>query len=179
MSPKPSARAKAAMYVSPAPTMMLAAMASVWTSARSRRRTAACEPSGARRPRAPIPAKRASSSESRAMRARGRNDTRLSLSTAARYRGGSAGGRMEATEVTPVKLLLARGVAGQAARVRGWLRTARHSKGVSFLDVSDGSCLAGVQVVCEPGLANFESEVRRLDTGCAVEAEGTLQESRG
>jgi asparaginyl-tRNA synthetase len=86
---------------------------------------------------------------------------------------------MEAAEVTSVKALLARGVAGEAARVHGWLRTARHSKGVSFLDVSDGSCLAGVQVVCEPGLANFESEVRRLDTGCAVEISGTLQKSQG
>ena len=35
--------------------------------------------------------------------------------------------------------------------MRGWLRTARHSKGVSFLDVSDGSCFGGVQVVVDPG----------------------------
>jgi asparaginyl-tRNA synthetase len=78
-----------------------------------------------------------------------------------------------------VKDLLARGHAGDAARVRGWLRTARHSKGVSFLDVTDGSCLAGVQVVCEPRLSNFEEEVRKLDTGCAVEVEGELAAPQG
>jgi asparaginyl-tRNA synthetase len=75
--------------------------------------------------------------------------------------------------------LLARGNAGQSAGVRGWLRTARHSKGVSFLDVSDGSCLSGLQVVAGPELANYESEVTRLDTGCAVEAEGELVPSQG
>jgi hypothetical protein len=63
--------------------------------------------------------------------------------------------------------------------VRGWLRTARHSKGVSFLDVSDGSCLAGLQVVAGPELANYESDVTRLDTGCAVEVEGELVASQG
>jgi asparaginyl-tRNA synthetase len=86
---------------------------------------------------------------------------------------------MEAAEVTSVKALLARGKPGESVRARGWLRTARHSKGLSFLDVSDGSCLAGVQVVCEPSLANFESEVRKLDTGCAVDVAGTLASSEG
>ncbi|HTO52847.1 MAG TPA: asparagine--tRNA ligase [Myxococcota bacterium] len=73
-----------------------------------------------------------------------------------------------------VKDLLAHGKAGEAVRARGWLRTARHSKALSFLDVTDGSCLAGIQVVCEPALSNFESELRKLDTGCAVEVEGVL-----
>ncbi len=75
--------------------------------------------------------------------------------------------------------LIAHGVAGQRTFARGWLRTARHSKGVSFLDLTDGSCLAGLQVVCDPSLANFESEVRKLDTGCAVEIEGELVQSQG
>jgi asparaginyl-tRNA synthetase len=78
-----------------------------------------------------------------------------------------------------VKELLASGRAGEAARVRGWLRTARHSKAVSFLDVTDGSCLAGIQVVCDASLPNSESEVRKLDTGCAVEIEGELVKPEG
>jgi asparaginyl-tRNA synthetase len=80
---------------------------------------------------------------------------------------------------TRVADLLARGAAGEAAAVRGWLRTARHSKGVSFLDVSDGSCLSGIQVVAGPELENHASEVTRLDTGCAIEVEGTLVPSQG
>jgi len=78
-----------------------------------------------------------------------------------------------------IRQILAREAAGEAARVRGWVRTARHSKGVSFLEVSDGSCLAGLQVVVDPALPNFESEVRAMRTGCAVEAVGTVVASPG
>ncbi|RIK98601.1 MAG: asparagine--tRNA ligase [Proteobacteria bacterium] len=76
----------------------------------------------------------------------------------------------------PVRVadLLARESAGGSVRVQGWLKTARHGKGVSFLEVSDGSCMAGIQVVAEPSLANYESEIRALGTGCAVDAEGEL-----
>jgi asparaginyl-tRNA synthetase len=78
-----------------------------------------------------------------------------------------------------IREILARESAGGAARVRGWVRTARHSKGVSFLEVSDGSCFAGLQVVADPDLENFESELRQIRTGFAVEAEGELVESPG
>jgi asparaginyl-tRNA synthetase len=74
--------------------------------------------------------------------------------------------------------VLAREAAGGRVLVRGWLRTARHAKGVSFLDITDGSCMAGLQVVAEPGpLANFANEIRGLGTGCALEAEGELAAS--
>jgi asparaginyl-tRNA synthetase len=73
--------------------------------------------------------------------------------------------------------LLARDAAGGVVRVQGWLRTARHGKGVSFLEVADGSCMAGIQIVAEPVLANYASEVLGLGTGCAIEAEGELVES--
>ena len=56
--------------------------------------------------------------------------------------------------------------------LRGWVRTARHSKGVSFLEVSDGSCFAGLQVVAAPELENFEAELCHLQTGCAVSVAG-------
>jgi asparaginyl-tRNA synthetase len=73
-----------------------------------------------------------------------------------------------------VRELLARGEPGSRVEIAGWLRSARHGKDVSFLDVSDGSCLAGLQLVAGPELSNFESEVRHLGTGCAVVASGTL-----
>ncbi len=63
--------------------------------------------------------------------------------------------------------------------LRGWVRTARHSKGVSFLEVSDGSCFAGLQVVAAPELENFEAELCHLQTGCAVSATGELVDSPG
>jgi asparaginyl-tRNA synthetase len=70
--------------------------------------------------------------------------------------------------------LLAREAPGGRVRVQGWIRSARHSKGVSFLDVSDGSCMAGIQVVAEPALANYAAEIESLHTGCAVDALGEL-----
>jgi asparaginyl-tRNA synthetase len=64
--------------------------------------------------------------------------------------------------------------------VQGWIRTRRDSKaGLSFLDVHDGSCFSGIQVVAPADLANYESEVRHLTTGCSVICRGTLVESRG
>ena len=78
-----------------------------------------------------------------------------------------------------VRDVLAREAAGGPVTVRGWLRTARHGKGVSFLEVSDGSSLAGIQVVADPKLANYESEVLHLRTGAAVIASGELVDSPG
>jgi asparaginyl-tRNA synthetase len=81
--------------------------------------------------------------------------------------------------VTSVRDVLARERAGGIVTVRGWLRTTRHSKGVSFLELGDGSCFAGLQVVAEPTLANYQSEVSGLGTGCAVIATGEVVDSPG
>jgi asparaginyl-tRNA synthetase len=78
-----------------------------------------------------------------------------------------------------IRQILARESAGGSATVQGWVKTARHSKDVSFLEVSDGSCFAGLQVVADPALENYETELRHLGTGCAVEASGELVDSPG
>ena len=54
------------------------------------------------------------------------------------------------TERSSVREILARTSAGGEVTVEGWLRTARHGKGLSFLDVSDGSSFRGLQVVVDP-----------------------------
>ncbi len=70
--------------------------------------------------------------------------------------------------------------AGGEVTVRGWVRTRRDSKaGLSFVNVSDGSCFAPIQVVAPSSLSNYESEVKRLTAGCAVIATGTLVPSLG
>jgi asparaginyl-tRNA synthetase len=69
---------------------------------------------------------------------------------------------------------------GGEVTVRGWVRTRRDSKaGLSFINVSDGSCFAPIQVVAPDTLPNYEDEVRRLTAGCAVVARGTLVASQG
>ena len=69
---------------------------------------------------------------------------------------------------------------GGRVSVRGWVRTRRDSKaGLSFVNVSDGSCFAPIQVVAPDSLPNYESEVKHLTTGCSVIAAGTLVKSQG
>ena len=78
-----------------------------------------------------------------------------------------------------IRRMLGRETAGGEGVVRGWLRTVRHGKGVSFLDVSDGSCMDGMQVVANPDTEGYEDVVRKLSTGCSVEARGAVVESPG
>ncbi|MBD8527540.1 asparagine--tRNA ligase [Pseudomarimonas arenosa] len=69
---------------------------------------------------------------------------------------------------------------GTEVSVRGWVRTRRDSKaGLSFVNISDGSCFHPIQVVAPADLGNYETEVKRLTSGCAVVATGTLTPSQG
>ncbi|WP_371925190.1 asparagine--tRNA ligase [Desulfobulbus alkaliphilus] len=63
---------------------------------------------------------------------------------------------------------------GETIEVCGWLRTRRDSGALSFLEINDGSCLAGLQVVAEESLANYATEVSRLTTGCSLRIQGVL-----
>jgi asparaginyl-tRNA synthetase len=69
---------------------------------------------------------------------------------------------------------------GSDITIKGWVRTRRDSKaGFSFINVHDGSCFDGIQVVAPGELDNYTSEVQKLTSGCAVECSGTLVESAG
>jgi len=71
-------------------------------------------------------------------------------------------------------------LAGQAQQdtsvvLQGWVKTRRDSKaGISFVNISDGSCFHPVQAVVPSSLENYSSEVLHLTAGCAVEVEGTI-----
>src|SRR6202790_3831230 len=67
---------------------------------------------------------------------------------------------------------------GKEARLQGWIRTRRDSKGgFSFLELNDGSSQANIQIVADGKLANYESEIKRLSAGCSVTVEGLVRES--
>src|SRR4029079_9574753 len=69
---------------------------------------------------------------------------------------------------------------GSRVSVRGWVRTRRDSKaGLSFVHVHDGSCFDDVQVVAPAQLPNYESDIKKLTSGCAVMASGVLVQSQG
>ncbi|WP_367680326.1 asparagine--tRNA ligase [Candidatus Fukatsuia anoeciicola] len=62
--------------------------------------------------------------------------------------------------------------------VRGWVRTKRDSKkGISFIDLYDGSCFNVLQIIAHDYLNNYEQEILRLTTGCAIEITGQLVSS--
>jgi len=70
--------------------------------------------------------------------------------------------------------------AGSQATVRGWVRTRRDSKaGLSFIHLHDGSCFDPIQIVAPGSLPNYESEVRKLTSGCSVIATGLVVPSQG
>ena len=77
-----------------------------------------------------------------------------------------------------IKEILGRESPGGDVLVQGWVKTRRSSKAVSFVQVSDGSTLADIQVVADESLPNFQA-VDALTTGCSVSVIGTLVESPG
>ena len=66
----------------------------------------------------------------------------------------------------------------QQMLVKGWVRTRRDAKGVSFLEINDGSCLNNLQVVIDES-ALVAGSLTGASTGAAVEVEGALVESPG
>ena len=63
---------------------------------------------------------------------------------------------------------------GKEVFVSGWIKTARGGKSFGFLDLNDGSCFKGVQVVFDADkIKNFD-EVSKLNTGSSVACSGTL-----
>ena len=82
-------------------------------------------------------------------------------------------------KITVVKARLAEAI-GQQVCVQGWIRTRRDSKGgFSFLEVNDGSSLGNLQVIADAALPNYETDIKRLTTGCSVTIEGEIKESGG
>jgi asparaginyl-tRNA synthetase len=80
-----------------------------------------------------------------------------------------------------VKHVLAGQVAaGSSVEIRGWVRTRRDSKaGISFVQVSDGSCQGTLQIVAPSALHNYQDGVLRLTAGASLVARGTLVQSQG
>ena len=57
--------------------------------------------------------------------------------------------------------------------VVGWIKTARESKNVGFIELGDGSCFKNVQVVYETNNIN-PNITKQLNTGTAIGVKGEL-----
>jgi len=65
---------------------------------------------------------------------------------------------------------------GQTVSVQGWVRTARESKAVAFIELNDGSFFKNLQVVYDPNVAPF-NDMTHPTTGSALTIQGELVES--
>ena len=79
---------------------------------------------------------------------------------------------------TKIVTLLKSDTPADNALINGWVRTRRDSKGFSFIEINDGSCLKNIQVVADENLADY-NEVKKLTTGSAVSIQGKLVKSQG
>jgi len=78
--------------------------------------------------------------------------------------------------LTCAEILSGRAPKDAPVTVKGWVRTRRDAKGagISFVNISDGSCFHPVQIVAPSTLANYADEILHLTAGCAVEATGAI-----
>jgi asparaginyl-tRNA synthetase len=75
-----------------------------------------------------------------------------------------------------IKHVLAATKPMETVMVKGWVRTRRDSKGFSFLELNDGSCLANLQIVIDAGAPGAE-HLPQLTTGASAVIEGRLMAS--
>jgi len=67
---------------------------------------------------------------------------------------------------------------GSEVIVKGWVRTRRGNKNVSFINLNDGSTIHNVQVVADLGTFT-EEELKPISTGACIAVYGKLMESMG
>src|SRR5258707_13658970 len=65
---------------------------------------------------------------------------------------------------------------GSEITLRGWVRSRRDSKGITFIELNDGSRFKSMQLVFEAG-AIAEETLKQITTGSSIEAGDELDES--
>ncbi len=78
-----------------------------------------------------------------------------------------------------ISALLKRTPSTEIVTAEGWVRTKRDSKNVCFLEVNDGSCLKGLQIVIDKDKLADQSILAGITTGCSVICRGPIVESAG
>ncbi|WP_373478404.1 asparagine--tRNA ligase [Geminocystis sp.] len=73
--------------------------------------------------------------------------------------------------------ILRQGKPEEKIKIQGWVRTKRELKEFTFIEVNDGSSLANLQVVLNQDLPNYETIIKKLNTGSSLTVEGILVQS--
>ncbi|GIR13178.1 MAG: asparagine--tRNA ligase [Cryomorphaceae bacterium] len=76
-----------------------------------------------------------------------------------------------------VKEALSTSVANGLVNLKGWVRTKRGSKNVSFIALNDGSTLSNIQIVAEQNIS--EDILKLINTGSSISVIGKLVQSKG
>ena len=74
---------------------------------------------------------------------------------------------------TLIKHILVAAEPKDSVVVKGWVRTRRDSKGFSFLELNDGSCLANLQIVVDATTPGYE-HILQFTTGASAAVTGRL-----
>ena len=67
---------------------------------------------------------------------------------------------------------------GSEINVKGWVRTKRGNKNVSFIALNDGSTIKNIQLVVDAGTID-ENILKDVTTGACISCVGTLVQSQG
>ncbi|MDC7238373.1 MAG: asparagine--tRNA ligase [Sphaerochaetaceae bacterium] len=78
-----------------------------------------------------------------------------------------------------IKDLLQKNPSDEIVTAEGWVRTKRDSKNVCFLELNDGSCLKGLQIVIDKAALNNNNLLSKITTGSSIVAHGPIVKSAG
>ena len=85
---------------------------------------------------------------------------------------------MKQIERTVIVDALKRTDIGAEINIKGWVRTRRGNKNVSFIALNDGSTINNIQIVVD--MAKFDEDaLKPITTGACINVNGKLVESMG
>ena len=90
-----------------------------------------------------------------------------------KYQHSNGDGLMDRTEIKKLYEDSAQ-FADKKITVVGWIKTLRDSKAIGFIEINDGSCFKGLQVVFEDAKVDNYKDIARQNVGAAIEVTGTL-----
>ncbi len=79
---------------------------------------------------------------------------------------------------TKIKLLKEADI-GKSVTIKGWVRSVRSPKEFSFITINDGSNMVGLQIVADEKTESYQETIKRIHTGTAIAATGSLVKSPG
>jgi asparaginyl-tRNA synthetase len=73
------------------------------------------------------------------------------------------------------KMQAAQDAEGRSVRLRGWVRTNRNNGHIGFIELNDGSCFSGCQIVYDMDADSALKDAAKYPTGCSIEVGGVFK----